>query len=320
MFDFYSDILSSTVLPMANCPISLGYCTSQTMTVVWDVTNKGDCTVTSSLGKQEMRLHYNSSSLYRIEMPVLGISMHRCRGCSERAQHCFSSNLFRTINGFYISSSKCRDLGNLTSYPLPSSSNRTSLSKHYPEPKLAAFITEVEENLAEFAYNLEEQNRLLHCQLERLLGIIADTVGSVFPTEILSLAKGKPTFGIASDDVITELPRRRIIGRVLPSLAFDNGQKFSLLPLVDIGPDHTGNSRSGQLVSPNFVIQGKPTYYENYYSGRTLIFPVNSRHILYENYTATHFNLPVSLLHVPLTTINDNFTAKDFSFLHHKFA
>ena len=52
---------------------------------------------------------------------------------------------------------------------------------------------------------------------------------------------------------------------------------------------------------------------------QALIFRVNSRYILYQNYTATHFNLPVSLLHVPLTTIEDNFTAKDFSFLHQKF-
>ena len=320
MYDFYRDTLSSTILPMANCHISLGYCTSQTMTVVWDVTGKGDCPVTTSLGKQEIRLYYNSSSLYRIEMPALGISIHRWKRCSERARHCFPSNLFCTINGFYISSSKCRDLANLTSYPLPSSSHRPSLSKQYPEPKLAAFITEVEDQMAEFAYSLEKQNRLLHCQLERSLGIIANTVGRLFPTEILSLAKGKPTFGIASGDVITELSCRKIIERVLPSLAFDNGQKFSLLPLVDIGPDHAGNPRSGQLVSPNFVIQGKPTYYESYHSGRALIFRVNSRYILYENYTATHFNLPVSLLHVTLTTIDDNFTAKDFSFLHQKFA
>ena len=115
-------------------------------------------------------------------MPALGISIHRWRRCSERAQHCFPSNLFCTINGFYISPSNCRDLGNLTSYPLPSSNHRASLTKQYPEPKLAAFITEVQDQMAGFAYSLEEQNRLLHCQLERSLGIIANTVGRLFPT------------------------------------------------------------------------------------------------------------------------------------------
>ena len=90
----------------------------------------------------------------------------------------------------------------MTSYSLPSSSHRPSLSKQYPEPKLAAYITDVEDQMAEFAYSLEEQNRLLHCQLEISLGIIANTVGRLFLTEILSLAKGKPTFGIASGDVI----------------------------------------------------------------------------------------------------------------------
>ena len=212
MHDFYRNSPSSTVLPMADCHISLGYCTSQTMTLVWDVTDKGDCLVTTLLGRQEMRLRYNSSSLCRIEMPALGISIHRWQRYYERARHCFPFNLFCAINGFYIFSSKCRDLGNLTSYPLPSFFNRTSLSKHYPEPKLAAFITEVEDQMAEFVYNLEEQNRLLHCQLERSLGIIANTVGRLFPTEILSLAKGKPTFGIALGDTTTELSCRKIIG------------------------------------------------------------------------------------------------------------
>ena len=83
--------------------------------------------MTTSLGKQEIRLHYNFSSLYRIEMPALRISVHRWKRRSERAQHCFPSNLFCTISGFYISSSKCRDLANLTFYPLPSSSHRPSL-------------------------------------------------------------------------------------------------------------------------------------------------------------------------------------------------
>ena len=94
-------------------------------------------------------------------MPALGISIHRWRRCSERAQRCFPSNLFCTVNDFYISPSNCRDLGNLASYPLPSSNHRAPLTKQYPKPKLAAFITEVEDQMAEFAYSLEEQNRLL---------------------------------------------------------------------------------------------------------------------------------------------------------------
>ena len=112
MYDFYCDTLLSTVLPLANCHFYLGHCTSQTMTVVWDVTDKNDCVHTTSIGKQEMRLHCNSSSLYRIEMPALQISIHTWQRCSEQARHCFPSNLFGTINGFYISS-KCRDLGQL---------------------------------------------------------------------------------------------------------------------------------------------------------------------------------------------------------------
>ena len=59
---------------------------------------------------------------------------------------------------------------------------------------------------------------------------------------------------------------------------------------------------------------------KNYHPGRTLIFRINSRYVLFENYTATHFDLPISQLHVPLTVIKENFTAKDFSIIHEQFA
>ena len=69
------------------------------------------------------------------------------------------------MNGIYLSSSHCRDLGHLTlahsSHPSP------NLSAQYPDSKFSAFFTEVEDQIAEFASSLDEQNRLLHCQLER---------------------------------------------------------------------------------------------------------------------------------------------------------
>ena len=74
------------------------------------------------------------------------------------------------------------------------------------------------------------------------------------------------------------------MGRVLLSLALDNGKKFSLLPLVEFALPRVGKPRQGQLVSPNFILQGKPSYYEKYHPGCTLILKVNNRYILFENY------------------------------------
>ena len=53
-FDFFTDSLSSSVLPKSNCHISLGYCTSQTMTVIQDVTDKIDCPVTQFFGTRDV--------------------------------------------------------------------------------------------------------------------------------------------------------------------------------------------------------------------------------------------------------------------------
>ena len=50
------------------------------------------------------------------------------------------------------------------------------------------------------------------------------------------------------------------------------------------------------------------------------VFRINPRYVLFENYTATNFNLPISQLHVPLTVIKENFTAKDFFIIHEQFA
>ena len=98
----------------------------------------------------------------------------------------------------------------------------------------------------------------------------------------------------------------------MPTLAFDNETKFSLLPLVEYGRTQDGKSRIGQLVSPNFVIQGKQSYYEHYHPGRTLIFQINFRFVLFENYSLSYSNLPVNQLHVPLTVITDTISVKDF--------
>ena len=134
------------------------------------------------------------------------------------------------------------------------------------------------------------------------------------------MAFGCPSFGIASGDVLTELNCFRVVERVLPSLALEDVKKYSLLPLVEFVHPQVGTPGTGQLVSPNFILQGKPTYYENYHPGRTLIFRINPRYLLFENYTASHFDLPNSQLHVPLTVIKENFTAKDFSIIHEQFA
>ena len=133
------------------------------------------------------------------------------------------------MNGIYLSSLHCCDLGHLT---LADSSHPSrNLSAQYPDSKYSTFFTKVEDQIAEFAYSLDEQNRLLHCQLERALGIISTTIGRLFPTEILSLALARRSFGIASGDVLTELNCFRVVERVLPSFALDDGKKMFLAAL-----------------------------------------------------------------------------------------
>ena len=175
-----------------------------------------------------------------------------------------------------MSLSHCQNLGQLD---IIHSSGLRNLSYYLSDSKFSAFLTEVEDQIAEFVFGLDEQNYLLHFHLEQALGIIYTTIGRLFPSEILSLALGKPSFEISSGDVHTELNFFRVVGRVLSSLALDNGKKFLLLPLVESESPRAGKPRQGQLVSPNFILQGKPSYYKKYKPGRTLNSKVNNRYI-----------------------------------------
>ena len=116
-----------------------------------------------------------------------------------------------------------------------------NLSKvEYPFPHSDLFLNEIEDQLNEFALKLNEQNYLLHCQLERTLNVLSSTLGKLYPSEILSLALGRPSLVISAGDVITQLTCQPINATVLPTLAFDNEMKFSLLPLVEYGRTQDG--------------------------------------------------------------------------------
>ena len=100
------------------------------------------------------------------EIPSLGISIHQWNRCPVEASNCFPSKLFCTMNGICLSSSNCRNLGHLdTAHP----SKLQNLSSHLLDSEYSAFLTEVEDQVAEFAFRLGKQNRLLRCQLERAL-------------------------------------------------------------------------------------------------------------------------------------------------------
>ena len=56
-----------------------------------------------------------------------------------------------------------------------------NLSLHFCDSKYSAVRIEVEDQIAHFAFTSDKQNRLLHYQLERALGINSITIGLLFP-------------------------------------------------------------------------------------------------------------------------------------------
>jgi len=52
------------------------------------------CPATKRLGTYNIQLHYSSLNLYRIEIPSLGMSIHKWTRCPIQAIHCFENNLY----------------------------------------------------------------------------------------------------------------------------------------------------------------------------------------------------------------------------------
>ena len=179
LYDFFEDTLSSPLIPMTNCHISVGHSTSQTMTIVWKVNKNKSCPLSMNLGTHNIRLHYNTSSLYRMEITTLGMSIHQWSVCPIRARHCFPKQLFCTFNGIYLVVFNCNELTKLTAFK-PSKSFG-ELAKAHPDTPLAPLLNEIEDQLSDLIQKLDKQSRLLNCQLERALSIFANTVGKLFP-------------------------------------------------------------------------------------------------------------------------------------------
>ena len=105
------------------------------------------------------------------------MSIHRWSPCPNWAVHCFSKRLFYTINGIYIVLFKCQNLQILHQEKTILCLKKRFFSKNfseveYPFPHSDLFLNEIEDQLSEFALKLNEQNHLLHCQLERTLNIL----------------------------------------------------------------------------------------------------------------------------------------------------
>ena len=75
-YDCFKDSLFSPIIPLTNCHISTDYCATYTMTIVWDISRFSTCPKTRRLGLQSLKLYYNHTSLYRVEIPSRGMSIH----------------------------------------------------------------------------------------------------------------------------------------------------------------------------------------------------------------------------------------------------
>ncbi|CAK8681480.1 unnamed protein product [Clavelina lepadiformis] len=92
-YNYVTDTMTSSLGSLASCSIKRGYCLTGNRMFIWRVPSHINCPPTKPLGSHKMILHYNSTSLYRVSLPDLGISVHHWRICSTRAKSCYGNHI-----------------------------------------------------------------------------------------------------------------------------------------------------------------------------------------------------------------------------------
>ncbi|CAK8682950.1 unnamed protein product [Clavelina lepadiformis] len=232
--------MTSSLGSLASCSIERGYCLTGNRMFIWRVPARINCPPTKPLGSHKMLLHYNSTSLYRVSLPDLGISVHHLRKCSARAKSCYGENI-HSDNNFIFRYQQCTELDRLALFR-PNLPRR--VSDHTPHSEfsrlLATFDGQQDDLISEVLTTFNEDNKFLHCQLTKLIGTLYKAVGKIFPTEILSSTLGHQAMGSNLGDFMSRATCHSINGTVLPSLAYRNA--FSERPLI-LYRDQNGHSQ-----------------------------------------------------------------------------
>ncbi|XP_076799899.1 uncharacterized protein LOC143444989 [Clavelina lepadiformis] len=308
-YDYVTDTMTSSLGSLASCSIGRGYCLTGNRMFIWRVPSHINCPPTKPLGTHKMLLHYNSTSLYRVSLPDLGISVHHWRKCSSRAKNCYGKHIHCDNNNFIFRYQQCTELDRLALFR-PNRLRRAPFRTPYSqfERLFATFDTQQDDLISEVLTTFNEENKFLHCQLTKLIGTLYKAIGKIFPTEILTTTLGHQTMGSSLGDFMSRAACHSINGTVLPSLAYRNA--FSQRPLIK-NRDQNGHSQYGQLISDNIVLPGVHLL-ESYRPARSFVFRVLGHTVLYHNYTLSHEHVQVHQLNLPLSPIHVNYKAPDY--------
>ncbi|CAK8686752.1 unnamed protein product [Clavelina lepadiformis] len=149
---------------LASCSIERGYCLTGNRMFIWRVPLHINCPPTKPLGSHKMLLHYNSTSLYRVSLPDLGISVHHWRKCSTRAKSCYGNHIHCDDNNFIFRYHQCTELDRIALFR-PNLPRRVSSQTPHSQFSrlLATFDTQQDDLISEVLTTFNEENKFLHC-------------------------------------------------------------------------------------------------------------------------------------------------------------
>ena len=143
-----------------------------------------------------MTLHMSDThSVYRLEIPSLGISIHHWDICSAKTQ-CLGADAICGFSQFVIIPITCR----LERHRPLGRNKRGSTSKLF-----AAYLQDLEDNVSDALKHLGQSMDKVQCKLQNLLSLLLSSQARLQPSATLSALLGTQRAAVLRGDTISEL-------------------------------------------------------------------------------------------------------------------
>ena len=160
LHDPYKHKLFTPFQQLDHCNVHHGFCTLNHMIFVWNPPQKIDCPQLKHVQNTSMTLHMlDTHSVYRLEIPSLGISIHHWDICSAKIQ-CLGADAICGFLQFVIIPITCR----LERHRPLGKNRRGSTSKLF-----RAYLQDLEDNVSDALKHLGQSMDEVQCKLQNLL-------------------------------------------------------------------------------------------------------------------------------------------------------
>ena len=294
-YDLIENTIQSPETDALACKYESGICITEQATLIWQPTNHDICTAirdTNIAQNEDIVIHYDKRmNTISAEIPEIMMTFHSRAESPVQVKGCFDKGkLISTAQGIMLEIFNCTKKDtlqflkeNLQNVPMAESSSED-------EGALLYVMNYVYDILSQQQKKKLENDQLTQCQNDQIHAFLIRQIAKQFPSDAITFLANEQISAISQDDIITQIPCTKKKARLLQSLKYEG--KFAARPIAKM---QKGNKT---VIIQNFQANQWEigvTNFESYQENSKHIFNVDSKHIVYKNYSLSKNAEPMKI-------------------------